>query len=156
MSPFPSLVLQITDLQSKHCVQVCVRSNGRSGRHPHTPSDVAVAGKETTKEVTNSLWDADSSQRGENALCCFKSKSHLILDTFVPFFPPLNSLILTHHLNKEVRAMIKSSHSVNGVARQNVGPSSCQRLTSASNNPPVLSVTSSLQLSVGVACQWWS
>lgn len=31
------LVLQITDLQSKHCVQVCVWLIGRSGRHPHTP-----------------------------------------------------------------------------------------------------------------------
>lgn len=35
---------------------------------------------------------------------------------------PLMSLILTHHLNKEVRAMIKSSHSVNQVARHMFDP----------------------------------
>lgn len=97
----------------------------RSGRH-HTLLRRRRPGKGTTKEDTNSFWDADSSQRGEHALCCLTSKSHLILDTFVPF-PPVTSLILTHHLNKEVRAMIKSSHSVNRVARQMSEPNSCQR-----------------------------
>lgn len=118
LSPFPTLLLQITDLQSEHLMSVWV--TGRSGRH-HTLLRHRCPGKETSKEVANSFWDADSSQRGENALCCLTSKSHLILDTFVPF-PPLTSLILTHHLNKEVRAMIKSSHSVNRVARQMLDP----------------------------------
>lgn len=76
-------------------------------------------------------------------------KATLIFDTFVPF-PPLTSLILTRHLNKEVRAMIKSLHSVDCVARQTLDPSHpCV-------NPTPLFVTSSLQLLVGVACQWWS
>lgn len=105
-------------------------------------------GKETTKEVTNSFLDADSSQTGENALCSLKNISHLILDTLVPFFSPLTSLILTHHLNKEVRAMIKSCHSMNEVARQMLGPNSVRNSTSASNTPPVLSVTKWLQCSV--------
>lgn len=64
-------------------------------------------------------------KRGENALCCSTSKSHLILDTFVPF-PPSASPILTHHLNKEVRAMIKSSHSVKSSCSPNVGPNLCR------------------------------
>lgn len=56
-------------------------------------------------------------------------KATLIFDTFVPF-PPLTSLILTHHLNKEVRAMIKSLHSVDCVARQTLDP------TDPCVNPP--------------------
>lgn len=82
-------------------------------------------GKETLKEATNSSWICRPFLKGENALCCFTSKSHLILDTFVPF-PPLTSLILTHHLNKEVRAMIKSLSELS--CSPNVRPNS------ASNN----------------------
>lgn len=109
-------------------------------------------GKEPLKEITNSFWAANSSQRGENTLCCFTSKSHLILETFLPY-PPVTSFILTHHLNKEVRTMIKSSHSVNRVARQMLDPAlvrdSALRQTAHLFFvfPPL--VTSSLQRSVG-------
>lgn len=72
-------------------------------------------------------------------------KATLIFDTFVPF-PPLTSLILTRHLNKEVRAMIKSLHSVDCVARQTLDPSH-----PCVNPTPLLFVTSSLQLLVVVS-----
>lgn len=130
-----------------------MRVTGRAGQHLALLSH-GFPGKETTKEATNSSWDADSCQ-SENALSCLTSKSHLILDTFVPF-PPLTSPILTHHLNKEVRAMIKSSHSVNQDARQMSDPTLSETLLWVRQPPPALSVTSSSQLSVDVACQWWS
>lgn len=47
---------------------------------------------------------------------------------------PLASLILTHHLNKEVRAMIKSSHLISQVARHMMDPalsSFCYFITAA-------------------------
>lgn len=138
----------------------------RSGRHhtllsrrcpgketSHTLLDCRCPGKEPLKEITNSFWDANSSQRGENALCCFTSKSHLILETFLPY-PPVTSSILTHHLNKEVRTMIKSSHSVNWVARQMLDPalvrdSALRQTAHLFFVVVVFSVTSSLQSSVG-------
>lgn len=82
-------------LQSEHLMSVCVTR--RSGRHRPRP------GKETTKE--DSSWDTDSSQTRTVLLRWVKAT--LILDTFVPF-PPWTPLILTRHLNKEVRAMIVS------------------------------------------------
>lgn len=119
LSPFPTRLLQIADLQSEH-LNVCAGDwEVRTTSHTPQTSPPWKGDNEGSRQLK--VWDADSSQRGENALCCLTSKSHLILDTFVPF-PPLTSLILTHHLNKEVRAMIKSSRSVNQVARQMLDP----------------------------------
>lgn len=149
LSPFLTTLLQITDLQSERLASVCAA--GRSGRH-HTLLRHCCPGKETTKEL---ILGRRPLLKGRKCTVCYlTSKSHLILDTFVPF-PPLTSLILTHHLNKEVRAMIKSSHSANQVARQ-MSDLTLSETHLCVKQPPVLSVTLSPQLSVDVACQWWS
>lgn len=153
MNSVPCLLSHRYYYNSPNTWWVCVWVTGRAEQH-HALLGHRCPWKETTKGATNSSWDADSSQ-SENALCCSTSKSHSILDTFVPF-PPLTSPILTHHLNKEVRAMIKSSHSVNQVARQMSDPTLSETHLCVRQPPPVLSVTSSLQSSADVACQWWS
>lgn len=66
---------------------VCAcKVTGSSGRH-HTLTGHRCPGKETMKKVS---WNADGPQRGENALCCLTSKSHLILTHLCP------SLTVTH------------------------------------------------------------
>lgn len=153
LSPFLTTLLQITDLQSERWwVGVCVWLGGLDDTTQS--SDIAAPER---RQRRNSFWGHRPFSKGwKCTLCYLTSKSHLILDTFVPF-PPLASLILTHHLNKEVRAMIKSSHSANQVARQ-MSDLTLSETHFCVKQPPVLSVsvTLSSQLSVDIACQWRS
>lgn len=144
--------LQITDLQSEDCVWTCERWWGLDNTH----SCRSFPWKETLHTPKLPLpWKGNGRKsqtdrtvlQGVKTHSCFTSQSHLFLETVLPF-PPLASHILTHHLlNKEVRAMIKSSHSVNQVARQKLD-TALFRDTPLHQTCHLFSVISSLQLSV--------
>lgn len=128
------------------CVFVCDRFSGLDGI-THPSAVTSLERRQWRKSPTHS--GMQTVLKGVKMHCAAlkvkKKKATWSLTHLCPF-PPLISLIHTHHLNMEVRAMIKLSHSANRVARQMLE----QRLTFTPHSPSDRFVTLSLQFLVDV------